>query len=140
MFDDRLEQRRDVQSVHAFGRLLDLHGLAFIVHLSRAAFDAHAFDLGRIADHDALPGDAVEDREIQLLVIGVQIHEQLVYLVHDLVDPGVFLVDLIDKQNRVEPLFQRLLQYEPGLGHRSFTGIHQQDHGIDGLDDPLDLR
>ena len=110
MLQDRFEQRDDV--------------LVFIIWL---------------ITHDSLTGDAVEDREVQLFVGRVQIEEQIVNLVDDLIGPFVLLVDLVDQENRAQAAFQTLLEHEARLRHRSFAGIHQQDDGVDRLDDPFNL-
>ena len=91
----------------------------------------------RIVSDDAVSGDAVEDREIQLIVVGTQIQEQIVDFVDDFVDPGILLVDLVDEKDRTQSGFQRLLQYETSLRHRTLGRVHQQDDRIDGLDDPF---
>ena len=97
MLDDSIEQRRQIQTAEALRALFDL-----VFSLS----DQYVRDLLRVSDCHALPRDPVENRKIQLLITRVQIHEQLIDLVNDLVDAGVFFVQLIDKQNRIDPLFQ----------------------------------
>ena len=131
LFDNGLEQRRDVQAVLARSALPDLR--------AALAFHGDPRSVRGVPDDDALAGDAVQDGEIQLAVVCFQIHEQLVDLVHDFVDTGVLLVDLIDQQNRVQVLLQGFLQHETGLRHGSFGGIHQKDDRIHRLDDALDL-
>ena len=131
VLDDSIEQRRDVKPLHTLCTLLDL---------CITLFYGDALDVIRIIYHDALSCDAVEDREIQLLVVGFQIHKELVHLINDFVDPGILLVDLVDEKNRIDPLLQRFFQYESRLRHRSFAGIHQQDDRVYRLDDTLHFR
>ena len=131
VLDDSIEQRRDVKPLHTLCTLLDL---------CITLFYRDSLDVIRIVYHDALSCDTVEDREIQLLVVGFQIHKELVYLIDDFVDPGILLVDLVDEKDRIDPLLQRFFQYESRLRHRSFAGIHQQDDRVYRLDDTLHFR
>ena len=137
---DRLEQRLDIQPIHAFGGLLQFHGLAFIVGISAGHFHGKPLDFGRVPHDDALTGDAVEDREVQLRVACLQIHEQFIYLIDNFIDPGVLLIDLVDQQDRHDALLQGFLEHEPCLRHGSLTGIHEQNHRIHGAHDAFDLR
>ncbi len=120
MFGYRLEQRLDIQSVHASCRLLELHRIAVIVRVSAAYLYRKPLYVLRVADYDALTGDTVEDGEIELIVVSFQIHEEFVYFVNYFVDPGVLLIQLVYKEDGVQTLFQRLLQYEPCLRHGTF--------------------
>jgi hypothetical protein len=87
----------------------------------------------------ARPGRAVDDRELDLLVVGVQIEEQGVTLVHHVVDPGVGPVGLVDHQHHRQPRLQCLAQHEPGLRQRSLGGIDQQHHAVHHHQRPLHL-
>ena len=40
--------------------------------------------IGRIVSDDAASGDTVKDREIQLIIIGIEIQEQIIDFVDDL--------------------------------------------------------
>ena len=77
MGDDRLEKRDDI-----FVGIIDL-----------------------ITD-DAVTGDTVQDREIKLFIVGFKIQEQIIYFINDFTDTGVLLVDLVDKEDRLQSLFQ----------------------------------
>ena len=89
--------------------------------LLRAFSYVDAFDLGRIPYRDTLPGNAVEDREVELIVICFKVHEEFVDLVYNLVYARVLLVYLVDEQDRVDSLGERLTEYEPRLRHRSLA-------------------
>ena len=89
--------------------------------------------------NDPFARHAIQNRELELLVVGVQVEEQLVHLVHDFLGPLVFFVDLVHEQDRLQTDFQRLGQHEPRLRHWAFAGVHQQDDGVDRPDDPLHL-
>jgi hypothetical protein len=64
-------------------------------------------------------GDAVDDREVDLVLVGVEVEEQLVDLVDDLGDAGVGPVDLVDHQDDRQVRLERLAQHEAGLGQRA---------------------
>ena len=57
----------------------------------------------------------------------------------DLFGIAVGLVDLVDYHDRLETKLQRLLQYEPGLRHRSFEGVNDEQHPLGHVQDPLHL-
>ena len=100
--------------------------------------DVHALDAGLRAD-PARPGVGVQDREVDLVLVGVQVEEQLLDLVHDLGDAGVRPVDLVDHQHDGQAGFQRLAQDETRLGQGALRGVHQQQHAVDHGQAPLDL-
>ena len=93
----------------------------------------------RAIGHPALLGRAVEDREIELLVGGVERGEQVEHLVHDFGDAGVGLIDLVDGDDRLQADLQRLADDEFGLRHRPFGGVDEHDGAIDHRQNALDL-
>ena len=62
------------------------------------------WSLGPSSDvrHPALLGGAVEDREIELLLGGVERREQVEHLVGDFGRPGVGAVDLVDDDDGLQ--------------------------------------
>ena len=84
-------------------------------------------------------GVGVDDREVDLLVVGVEVEEELVDLVDDLGDAGVGAVDLVDDEDHRQLRLQRLAQDEAGLGERALGGVDQQQHAVDHRQSPLDL-
>ena len=110
MLDDLLEERR--------------HVLALV---------------GDLADRVARLGAGVDDREIELLVGGVQLHEQFKDHVEHLVRPGVLAVDLVDDDDDLRPALHRLLEHELRLRLRAVVGIDHQQHAVDHAHDALDL-
>ena len=86
--------------------------------------------LGAVQRGPAGPGGRVHDRELDLLLGRVQVHEQLVAGVHDLGDPRVRPVHLVDHQDHRQARFQRLAQHEPGLRQRPLAGVDQQQHAV----------
>ena len=57
---------------------------------------------------DAVARDGVDDREIELLLGGVEIDEQVVDLVQHFLDARIRPVDLVDHHDRRQPRLQRL--------------------------------
>ena len=88
---------------------------------------------------DAVARAGVDDGELDLVLIGVQVEEEVVRLVDDLVDPGVGTVRLVDAEDHREPSGQRLAQHEAGLRQRPLGRVHQQHHRVDHGEAALDL-
>ena len=81
----------------------------------------------------------VDDRELDLLLVGVEVEEQLVDLVDDLGDAGVGPVDLVHHEDHRQPRLQRLAQHEARLRQRALGGVHQQQHAVDHRQPALHL-
>ena len=81
----------------------------------------------------------VHDRELDLVLVGVEVQEELVRLVHDLGDAGVRSVDLVDDQNDRQLQRQRLAQHETGLRQRSLTGVDEEQDSVHHRQASLDL-
>ena len=73
------------------------------------------------------------------MLVGVEVEEQLLHLVHDLGDAGVAAVDLVDHEDDGQARLERLAQHEPGLGQRALAGVDEQEHAVDHREPPLDL-
>ena len=84
-------------------------------------------------------GVRVDDRKLDLRLVGVEVEEQLVDLVDDLVDPGIGAVDLVDDEDHRQPGLERLAQHEPGLRERSLARVDEQQHAVDHRQAALDL-
>ena len=87
----------------------------------------------------ALARHAVDDREVELVDVGVEVEEQLLDLVDHLGDAGVGPVDLVDHEDHRQPGLERLAQHEAGLRQRALGGVDQQQHAVDHRQRPLDL-
>ena len=81
----------------------------------------------------------VEDREVELLLVGVEVDEEVVDLVEHFLRPRVGPIDLVDDDERRQPPLERLAQHEPGLRQRSFGRVDEQQHAVDHRQRPLDL-
>ena len=93
----------------------------------------------RIERRGAGAGVGVDDREVDLLVGGVEVEEQLVHLVDDRGDAGVGPVDLVDDHDDGQVEGECLAQHEAGLGERSLAGVDEQEHAVDHGERPFDL-
>ena len=129
-----LEQRAE----HAEAAGADLRRLDVLEHEIEQRRHVVLGAVGRVR-HPALLGRAVDDREVELLVGGVERGEEVEHLVDDLARPRVRLVDLVDADDRLQPDLQRLADDELGLRHRPFGGVDQHDRAVDHRQDALDL-
>jgi hypothetical protein len=87
----------------------------------------------------AVAAASVENREVQLLVIRVERHEQVEHLVQHLLDARVGAVYLVDDDDRLQAQRQRLAGHELRLRHRAFRRVHQQHDAVDHGKNTFDL-
>ena len=90
-------------------------------------------------DSGADLGVGVEDREIELLFLGVEIDEQIVDFVQHFLRTRVGAVDLVDHHDRRQLGFERLAQNVAGLRQRAFAGVDQQHDAVDHLERAFDF-
>ena len=93
----------------------------------------------RLQPGQAGAGIAVDDRELDLALVGVEVEEELVHLVHDLDDPRVGAVDLVHHEDHRQLRLERLAQHEPGLGEGALTRVDEQENPVDHRQPALDL-
>jgi hypothetical protein len=110
VLDDQVQQRSEVLALDAFGHR-----------------------------RPAVLGVGVDDRELDLGLVGAEVEEQLVDLVDDLADAGVGAVDLVDHEDHRQPRLQRLAQHEARLRQRALGGVDEQQHAVDHRQAALDL-
>ena len=79
---------------------------------------------------NAVPAGGVEDRQIELVLVGVEVDQQCQDIVHHLRRPRVGPVDLVDDQNQMEAELERLAEHEASLRQRSLGRIHQHDGAV----------
>ena len=77
----------------------------------------------------------INNREIQLLIRGIELHEEVKDHVQHLVRPGIFPVDLIDDDDRLRLVLQGLAQHKLGLCLRAVMRVDDQQHAIHHLHD-----
>src|SRR6266567_528259 len=100
----------------------------------------HAAGGGIHVEHGvAQLGAGVDDGEVQLFIGGVQFAKEVEHHVNHLAGAGAGAVDLVDHHDRLEPQVEGFLQDEPGLRHGAVEGVHQEEHRVDHLQDPLHL-
>ena len=95
--------------------------------------------LGQVRCRRAVPARRVDDREIPLLVVGVELDEEVDGLVEDLLDPGVRAVDLVDDDDGPQAQLQGLLEHETGLRQRAFRRVDEQQDAVDHPEDAFHL-
>ncbi len=95
-----------------------------------------SFQAGR---HPALLGRAVENREVELLVGGVERREQVEHFVDDFDRSRVGAVDLVDDDDGLETHLERLGDDELGLRQRTFGGVDQHQGAVHHVEDALHL-
>ena len=128
----------DGRHQHAEGAILDHRRIEMLHHQIEERRHA-VLRPGRAVGHPALLGRAVDDREVELLLAGVKIGEEIEDLVHHLVVALVRAVDLVDADDGTQPDLEGLLQHELGLRHGAFGGVHQQHGTVHHVEDALHL-
>ena len=73
---------------------------------------------------------AIDDREVDLLLVGLKIQEQLVDLVDHLTDAGVRAVNLVNDQHDRQLSGESLTKYEPRLRQWPLRGVDQEQHAV----------
>ncbi len=81
----------------------------------------------------------VDDRKLDLLLVGVEVDEELVDLVDDLGDARVGAVDLVDHEDHRQPRLERLAQHEARLWQRALRRVDEQHDAVDHRQAALDL-
>src|SRR5207237_449521 len=81
----------------------------------------------------------VNNREIKLLIRRFQFDEKIENLVQDFVRARVFSVDLVDDNNRLQFVLQRLAQDKTRLRLWSIVRIDNKQHAVHHFHDPLNF-
>ncbi len=97
-----------------------------------------ALDLG-VERRPARARVGVDDRELDLVLVGAEIDEELVDLVDDLRDARVGPVDLVDDEDHGQVRFERLAEDEAGLRERTLARVDEEQHAVDHGERALDL-
>ena len=129
-------ERRDQHLERALGIALGRRDVVEDGLEQRLQVGARVVQLGR---GGAGAARGIEEGRVELLGGGLEIDEQAQHLVVHPERLGVGPVDLVDGHDRPEPQRQRLPGDEPGLRHRPFGGVHQDQHAVHHAQDPLDL-
>ena len=134
--DDRLEE-----VVHAgVGQLLEQRrrerAAVGEVLLALALF---LLVLVQVVDDPAFEAGAVEHREVELLVVGAELDEEVEGLVERAGGVGVGPVGLVDDDDRSQPEAERPHEHVARLRHGALVGVDQQQHRVDHAEHALDL-
>ena len=81
----------------------------------------------------------VDDRELDLVFVGAEVHEQLVDLVEHLPRSGVAAIDLVERDDDRKTPRHGLLEHVARLRERPLRGVDQQQHRVDHQQRALDL-
>ncbi len=87
----------------------------------------------------AVYGARVDDREVELRVVGTELDHEVEDRVDDLVGPGAGPIDLVDDDHRLQSVFESVPQDEARLGHGPLEGVDDEQDAVGHLEHPLDL-
>src|SRR5437899_3141813 len=93
----------------------------------------------QFAHGKTIPGAGVDDRKIELLIARFQFDEKIKDQVERFAWFGVLSVDLVNDDDSLETILQRLAQNESSLRLRTVVGVYHQQNAIDHLHDPFDF-
>ena len=133
-----LQLERPVGIADRRGNVLD-HGLEQRSHVRALWGHAGLRDID-VHRRPAIQRGRVDDREVELILARPELVEQLEGLVDDPLRTRAGAIDLVDHDDRLEALLQRLHRDEARLRHRAFDRVDQQQHAIDHAQDRVRLR
>ena len=84
----------------------------------------------RIQGGVAIPGGAVDHRELQLVIVGPQLNEQVQHFIHHFRRAGAGPVDFVQYHQGLFPQSQSFFQHKAGLGHTAFKSVYQQQNAV----------
>ena len=85
------------------------------------------------------PGVRVDDRELDLLRVRAEVHEELVDHVDDLRGPGVAAIDLVDRDDDRQSSQHRLREHVAGLRQGALRSVDEEQDRVDHQQAALDL-
>src|SRR5205823_6906263 len=93
----------------------------------------------QFAHGKTIPGAGVDDRKIELLIARFQFDEEIKDQVERFARFRVLSVDLVNDDDGLETILQRLAQNETSLRLRTVVGVYHEQNAIDHLHDPFDF-
>src|SRR6266403_2235351 len=93
----------------------------------------------QFAHGKTIPGAGVDDRKIELLIARFQFDEEIEDQVERFARFRVLSVDLVNDDDGLETILQRLAQNESGLRLRTVVRVHHEQYAIDHLHNAFDL-
>ena len=101
------------------------------------------FEVGRqiVWVGSASPGPrvGVQDRELDLVLVGIEVQEELIDLVDDVGGARVGPVYLVHDQDHRQVRLERLAQHEARLRQRPLGGVDEQQDAVHHRESALDL-
>ena len=85
------------------------------------------------------PGVRVDDRKVDLRLVGIEVEEELIDLIDHLADPSIGPIDLVHHQDHRQLGLERLAEHEARLGEGPLGGVDEEQHPIDHRQPALDL-
>ena len=85
------------------------------------------------------PGVRVDDRKVDLRLVGIEVEEELIDLIDHLADPSIGPIDLVHHQDHRQMGLERLAEHEARLGEGPLGGVDEEQHPIDHRQPALDL-
>ena len=81
----------------------------------------------------------VNDGEVQLFIVGVELHEKFEHFVVNFIDARFGAVNFIYHDDWLELVLQSFAQDVFGLRHGTFEGVDQKQNAVDHVQHALDL-
>ena len=88
---------------------------------------------------DAVARRGVDDRRVELRLVGLELDEQVEHLVVHAHRIGARPIDLVDDDDRRAAERERLAQHEARLRHRAVERVDDEQHAVHHAQDALDL-
>src|SRR5438309_4349630 len=126
--DEHLKERigRNFRRRHVLNNRLEKRSHVFVLII-------------QFAHGKTIPGAGVDDRKIELLIARFQFDEEIEDQVECFARFRVLSVDLVNDDDGLETILQRLAQNESGLRLRTVVGVYHEQNAIDHLHDPFDF-
>ena len=84
-----------------------------------------------VEDHVAIAAGTIDDRSIELFVIGVELEQEFEdFLIHFL-GLSIIAINLIDHDHDLEAMGESFSEHKTGLGLRTVVSIDDEEHAID---------
>ena len=88
---------------------------------------------------DSIDTYSIQNREVQLFIIGIERYKQIKNHVQNLIRPCILAVNFIDENDGPVSQSQRFSKYKLGLWKRAFCSVHQQNHPVYHFQNPFHL-
>ena len=92
-----------------------------------------------VGTHPSVLGGAIDHREVELVLTGVEVAHEVEHHLVDLLGAAVGLVNLVDHHDRLQSYLQCLLQHETRLRHGAFESVDQEQAAVGHVEHALNL-